>query len=227
MLTEEQRILLAKIASEKYQLDINSAQIAHLILDRFECKLNFGKENNIIKGKVEDFRNFPLRIEFEAPKGSPGRKALKTALQENLDLKFSCKLSTVSHTVKINTFSISSSEFQEMGIQEKLLGPASSAYVSRKQLNLLAGQLYSTLNIFEEYEMPENQFNLKFVEDFVRLAADQQFKHVRAMQALKELSSFGFQIGQDLHPGNLNLQYHMPAIFFHKIIIVCITLNEM
>jgi hypothetical protein len=208
MLTEEQRILLAKIASEKYQLDINSAQIAHLILDSFECKFYFGEGNNFIKGTVEDFRNFPLRIKFHAPKGSPGREVVKTYLQQNNDMEFSCKLSTVSHTVKINTLSISSSKFQEMGIQEKLLGPASSVYVSREQLNLLAGQLYSTLNIFEEYEMPENQFNPKFVEDFVRLATDQQFQHVPAMQALMELSSFGFQIGQDLQPGNLSFQSH-------------------
>ncbi len=204
MLTEEQRILLAKIASEKYQLDINSAQIAHLILDSFECKFYFGEGKNFIKGTVDDFRNFPLRIKFHAPKGSQGREVVKTYLQQNNDMEFSCKLSTVSHTVKINILSISSSEFQEMGIQEKLVGPASSVYVSREQLNLLAGQLYSTLNIFEEYEMPENQFNLKFVEDFVRLATDQQFQHVPAQQALMELSSFGFQIGQDLQPGNLN-----------------------
>jgi hypothetical protein len=128
-------------------------------------------------------------------------------LQQNIDMKFSCKLSTVSHTVKINTLSISSSEFQEMGIKEKLLGPASSAYVTREQLSLLARQLYSTLNVFEEYEMPEYQFNLKFVEDFVRLATDEQFQHVPAMQALNELSSFGFQIGQDLQPGDLKSQF--------------------
>jgi hypothetical protein len=201
MLTVEQRILLSKIASEKYQLDINSTQIAHLILDNFECKFYYGEENNFIKGKVEDFRSFPLRIKFNARKGSPGREVLKTYLQQNIDMEFSCKLSSVSHTVKINTLSISSSEFQEMGIKEKLLGPASSAYVTREQLSLLARQLYSTLNVFEEYEMPEYQFQQNFVENFVRLSSEQHFQHVPALEALKGLSSYGFELSQDLQPG--------------------------
>ena len=140
MLMEEQRMILSKTASAKYQLNINSAQIAHLILDNFEC--NFGTGKNWIKGKVEDFRKFPLRMDFDAPEGSTERETLKLYLQQgskNVDLKFSCKLSTVSNIVKINTLSISNSQFQELEIKEKLLGPASSAYISREQLNQLSG----------------------------------------------------------------------------------------
>ncbi len=103
MLTEEQRILLSKIASEKYQLSINSTQIAHLILDNFECNFYLGGKTSFIKGKVENFRKFPLRMEFDAPEGSPGREVFKTYVEQNKGLKFSCKLLSVSHTVKINT----------------------------------------------------------------------------------------------------------------------------
>jgi hypothetical protein len=201
MLTKEQRKLLSKTASEKYRLDIKPTQIAHLILDKFECKAYFHDKANFILGKVNDFRRFPLRMDFDAPEGSPGREFLKSNLQKNLNLQFSCQLSSVSHTVKTNTLAISSSEFQEMGIKEKLLGPATSAYVTRDQLNLLAGKLYSSLNVFEEYEMPEYQFQQNFVEDFIRVATEQHFQHVPALQTLKELSSYGFQIDQDLQPG--------------------------
>ena len=134
MLTEEQRIILSKTASDKYQLDINSTQIAHLILDNFECNFYFGGEKNFITGKVTNFRKFPLRMDFDAPEGSPDRKVLKNHFDQTnskFNLEFKCKLSSVSNTVKTNTLSISSSEFQEMGIKEKLLGPATSAYVSR------------------------------------------------------------------------------------------------
>jgi hypothetical protein len=202
MLMEEQRMILSKTASAKYQLNINSAQIAHLILDNFEC--NFGTGKNWIKGKVEDFRKFPLRMDFDAPEGSTERETLKLYLQQgskNVDLKFSCKLSTVSNIVKINTLSISNSQFQELEIKEKLLGPASSAYISREQLNQLSGELYSSLNVFEENEMPEYQFQQNFVEDFIRLATAEHFQQVPALQALKDLSSYGIDFGQDLQAG--------------------------
>jgi hypothetical protein len=200
-LTKEQRKLIAKTASEKYRLDIAPSQIAHLVLDRFECNFYFQDESNYITGKVRNFQKFPLRIDFDAPEGNPGREALLSGLQQNINLEFRCKLTAVSHTVKINTLAISSSEFQEMGIREKLLGPASSVYVSREQLNLLAGQLFSSLNVVEEYEMPEYKFKQNFVEDFIGLASEQHFHHVPAMEALKKLSSYGFQFQQDLQPG--------------------------
>jgi hypothetical protein len=204
MLTEEQRIILSETASAKYQLDIHSTQIAHLILDNFECNFYVGEANNFIIGKVKEFRKFPLRMNFDAPEGSAEREVLDYHLKEgnsNTDLEFSCKLSSVSNKVKINTLSISSSEFQEMGIKEKLLGPASSTFVSREQVIQLAGNLYSTLNVFEEYEMPESQFQENFVEDFIRLASEQHFHQVPALQALKELSSFGIDFGQDFQAG--------------------------
>jgi hypothetical protein len=68
-------------------------------------------------------------------------------------------------------------------------------------LNKLAGQLHTSLNIVEEYEMPEYQFQQNFVEDFIRLASEQHFQHVPALEALKELSSYGFEMSQDLQPG--------------------------
>jgi hypothetical protein len=120
---------------------------------------------------------------------------------KNVDLKFSCKLSTVSNIVKINTLSISNSQFQELEIKEKLLGPASSAYISREQMNQLSGELYSSLNVFEEYEMPEYRFQQNFVEDFIKLATADHFQQIPALQALKELSSYGIDFGQDLQAG--------------------------
>jgi hypothetical protein len=97
--------------------------------------------------------------------------------------------------------SISNSQFQELEIKEKLLGPASSAYISREQMNQLSGELYSSLNVFEEYEMPEYRFQQNFVEDFIKLATADHFQQIPALQALKELSSYGIDFGQDLQAG--------------------------
>ncbi len=213
MLTEEQKIKLSETASEKYQLKINSSQIVHILLESFQCNFYFEGETNFITGIVKNFRDFPLRMDFKAPKGSKEREVLDSYLnQGNMDLEFICKLTSGSHTVVTNTLAISSSQFQEMRIKEKLLGPASSVYVNRQQLNLLTGQLYSSLNVFEEYEIPEFQFQQNFVEDFIRQASDQHFHQVPALEALKDLSSFGMDIGQDLQPGN----FFYKKIFFLK-----------
>ena len=131
MLTKEQKILLSKTASEKYNLDISPSQIAHLILDNFECKFCYEQNKYCINGKVKNFRKFPLRMDFKEHEPNQGREVLKSYLQRNINLEFTCKLSSVSHIVKVNTLTISSSEFQQMGIKEKLLGPATSVYVSR------------------------------------------------------------------------------------------------
>jgi hypothetical protein len=134
------------------------------------------------------------------------KEVLKLYLQQgtkNVDLKFSCKLSSVSKTVGINTLSISSDDFQQMGIKEKLLSPALTVYVNRKQLNHLARQLYSSLNVSEEYDIPEHQFLKDFVDDFVTLATENNFQQVPAIQALIQLSSYGLQMAQEWQPGNL------------------------
>ncbi len=202
MLTPQQKESLSKSASKQYHMDIEPDQIAHLTLDSFECNLYFGGKTDFINGKVDNFGTFPLRMDFYAPKGSKEREILKTYLQHHSqDLKFKCKLSSVSQTVTVNSLAISNSEYEQMGIREKLLGNASSRYVNREQLNHLAGQLYSSLNVVEEYEMPEYQFQQNFVEDFIRLATAQHFQQVPALQALTELSSYGISFGQDLQAG--------------------------
>jgi hypothetical protein len=201
MLTQKQRTILAKAASEKYSHNIAPAQINHLVLDNFECKFCYHQNKNCIIGNVQQFLKFPLKIDFHAPEESQEREAFNNQLQQNSNLEFSCKLSSVSHTVKVNTLAISSSEFQQMGIRKKLLGSASTAYVTREQLNHLARKLHTTLNVAEEYEMPEYQFQQFFVEDFIRLATTHHFQHVPALQALKKLSPYRIDFGKNLEPG--------------------------
>jgi hypothetical protein len=207
MLTEEQREMLAKSASEKYQLDIKSTQIVNLILDNFECNFYFGEESNFIKGRVEDFRKFPLRMDFNAPEGSEERDALEMFLHQGnkeQEFRFSCNLSSGSQTLQVNTLTISSNDFQHLGLKEKLLGTAVSAYVTREQLNKLAGQLYSSLNLLEEFEMPRFQFQRIFIDDFLGLATEKNFHHVPVIEALKELSSYGLPTGQEFNSGILS-----------------------
>ena len=205
MLTPTHRQLLAQTATSKYGLDIKPSQIAHLVLDKFECNMfiNKGADRYLIHGEVVDFRAYPLRIDFLAPEGSPEREALQQRLDQKhkVNLQFVCQLASVGRVVRVNTLSISSFQFQELGITEKLFGPASSKYVTREQLNKLAGNIYSSLNIVEEYEMPELQFKSIFIEDMIRQAAAGHFQQVPVLEAIKELSSYGIDFDKDLKPG--------------------------
>jgi hypothetical protein len=133
MLTPEHRQLLAQTAASKYGLEIKPSQIAHLVLDKFECNmiLNKGADRFLIHGEVVDFRAYPLRMDFLAPEGSPEREALlhrlniKKKKNKKVNLQFVCQLASVGRIVRVNTLSISSSQFQELGITKKLFGPAS------------------------------------------------------------------------------------------------------
>jgi len=58
----------------------------------------------------------------------------------------------------------------QYGIEDKLFGNASRegkhcTYVSRHQMGLSSRNMYSTLNIYEEYEMPEREFDENFIQD--------------------------------------------------------------
>ena len=223
MLTPEHRQLLAKTATSKYGLEIKPSQIAHLVLDKFECNmfLNKGADRYLIHGEVVDFRAYPLRMDFFAPEGSPEREALQFRLNNNSknkndNLQFDCQLGSVGKAVLVNTLSISSSQFQELGITKKLFGQASAKYVTQEQLNQLSANIYSSLNIAEEYEMTELQFQSVFVEDIIRQVAAGNFQQVPTLQAVKELSSFGIKCSKGLLTGILILETLLLSLHFHK-----------
>ena len=65
----------------------------------------------------------------------------------------------------------------QYSIEDKLFGNASReekhcTYVSRHQMGLLSREMYSTLNIYEEYEMQEWQFDDNFIQDFIKQTAE-------------------------------------------------------
>ena len=145
-------------------------------------------------------------MDFLAPEGSSEREALKERLdsgpggRKKPRLKFNCHLASMGRVVRTNTLSITSSHLQDLGIFERLPGSAPAAYVTRHQMLKLAADMYSALDILEEYEMPEFQFQTVFVEDLIRQATGRHFVPVAASEALKQLSTFGIDFSGDLTP---------------------------
>ena len=106
---------------------------------------------------------------------------------------------------KTNTLTISAQQQQLLGLREKLFGQASSngpgdVYVTRDQMTDLASEMYSTLNIVEDYQIPEIQFSEAFVDGMINQIASSQFQQVPIDDVLASLSKFGFDIGEDLQP---------------------------
>ena len=208
MLTSTHRSVLASTARTKYRVEVTENQIVNLILSKFECFLvMFDDVGNkyLLKGKVSDFRHFPLRMNFYAPPRSTERKLFHEMLEDPSDLEFMCNFASTGKLAKTNTLTISAQQQQLLGLREKLFGQASSngpsdVYVTRDQMTDLASEMYSTLNIVEDYQIPEIQFSEAFVDGMINQIASSQFKQVPIDEVLASLSKFGFDIGEDLQP---------------------------
>lgn len=178
MKSDAARNALAAAARSKYKVNISDYQVVHLILSQFECSTilyDDGGYKNILKGKVTDFRNFPLRMDFVAPLGSHDRRLFEEALKESVaDFQFHCTMeSSGAKLIKTNTLTINADQLQQIGLEEKLFGPAgnngkSDVFVTRDQMSELSSEMYSALNIVEDYQMPEHQFKEAFIEEIIK-----------------------------------------------------------
>ena len=216
MLSPAHRNVLAEVAKKKYRVDVTGDQIFHLILSKFECSRKMYDKSTgakyLLKGEVSGFHHFPLQMDFEAPHGSIERRLFNKELDgEGRSRKFNCRVFSHGKVLKTNTLTITSYDQQLIGLEEKLFGSsntsatemreiATDVLVTRVQASELANEMYSSLNILEDYDMPELQFSEAFVNDLISKIAGSTFAHVPIDEALSSLSKYGFDIREDLKP---------------------------
>ena len=168
MLTNNQKLIIVDAIKNKYGFDtIDKSQVVNLILSRFDCsiKLKDGNRQRLMKGEVKNFYEYPLKLVFDAPIGSIQREIFeKLDENESLDLDLECEIEAGGVEKKQNILRIDFNQSNNLNIAEKLFGPASQVFVTREQLSNLAIEMYSNLNIVEEYELPIYQFNEEFIE---------------------------------------------------------------
>jgi hypothetical protein len=87
--------------------------------------------------------------------------------------------------------------FQKVSL-DKLFGPSSEVYVTRDQLSDIAIEMYTSLNIVEEYEMPMYQFNENFIEGLISQVSESTFKQVAFDEAIQPLSKYSTNFDNDL-----------------------------
>lgn len=203
MLTNEHRSILQEKINQTYKILVQNNQIVSLIPSRFECKLVFYQDDSkfLLIGKANQFNKLPIGIFFYAPRNSKERKALEKRISEDgsdLNLDFDCEVNKQGQAYRTNTLAINGEQLSQLGIVEDLFGPASEVFVTRNQLQDLASDVYSNLNIMEEYQIAESQFSENFIEDFIKQTASSVLKPVDFEDALSQLSPY--KINEDLKP---------------------------
>lgn len=109
MLTDEQKILLVKSASNKFKSNFTSDHIKNLKLSCFKCVINLlnedGSSMSDVYGEVKSFDQYPFRINLKMNEAE--KTKFKKLLTANDSLEFDCDLKskgffakTVLHTDK-------------------------------------------------------------------------------------------------------------------------------
>jgi len=192
MLTNNQKLMIVDAIKNKYGFDtIDKSQVVNLILSRFDCflKLKDGNRPRLMRGEVKNFYEYPLKLVFDAPIGSIHRETFeKLDENENVDLDLECEIEAGGVEKKQNILRIDFNQSNNLNIAEKLFGPASQVFVTREQVSNLAIEMYSNLNIVEEYELPIYQFNDEFIEGLIKQAATENFRQIPIDEAMQTLS---------------------------------------
>ncbi len=97
MLTDTHRNLFVDLIKDKYNINVKPRQILNLIPSEFRSSLTFtiDGEQITIYGQANNYKNFPLRIDFPAADGLVERAALEKKIKldgKKLDMEFKCEL---------------------------------------------------------------------------------------------------------------------------------------
>lgn len=91
---------------------------------------------------------------------------------------------------KQNVMQVSGEQIMQLSLDDRLFGPAGTTMVTRDQMTELASEIYTTLNVREDYEVPEERFGQAVVDSLVRQAASVGFGMTPVREALAGLSTY-------------------------------------
>ena len=210
MLTDEQQELFANKVKQKYNIQINPEQIVRLIPEKLTCNLDLLDNSNInsfsLKGYVRNLREYPLRVDFFYSKLRKERIMFEERLQmvhvdNHGQFSFDCLLETNGRKSKRNSFKMTLEQINSLNLIDDIFGPTSDrVYLTRNQIFTLSNNIFNSLKIEEIYEIPEHQFNQKFVSNLIEIVADSSFKNVDFESGLGFLSKYSLDLKDDFKP---------------------------
>ena len=197
-LSESVAVELAKEAQVKYDFNIEPSQFLSMDkhIESFRCFIDlFDSDKNEfvrIMGAAEIIANpvvlfFKLHNTFEKYENS-----LKDP-QRQVIIK--CNVQSRGKVRKQNVLTISSSIIDELNLKENLFGAsAAEVFITRNQLMELARRIYKSMHIEDKYEIHEELFKTKFVENLLFLTSDYTFEQIDIQTELEKLSYFAIDI---------------------------------
>jgi hypothetical protein len=206
MLTDEQKLLFVDKIKEKYNVEVKSEQIQNLVLKNLECITHFKDElrNNRsfgLVGRVENLDRFPLRIDFKAREGTRERRILEEKIKQAsnkdaLNLRFDCEFVLDEKADKQiepdQTLQIKSELLSKDGLLERLFGKSNLVFVMYEQMIQLASELYTQLNILNDFRVNEGEFVDLFLEGLLKQTSTKDVQFID-LNGLNELSPYGLE----------------------------------
>jgi hypothetical protein len=200
-IADEHKRALVNAVKEKYQVSVRPSQISNLPNVEMKCSLEFENESgNTVQfvGEMSNQFKYPFRVQFEVSQYErPNLEWLQSLIKtqgNKLDLEFGCIIKSTSRTVQENEFKLTSGNIKELSLVENLFGDAArnSIYVTRSQLESLAGQVYAEMSIAEEFQMRKSDFLNQFILGFLeQTASEVTDEFVEIDKALESVSFFG------------------------------------
>ena len=207
-LSDVQKKAIIENIKIKYGIDVHSSRIIKLMLSKLTCSIDFYCDNQIseesikLKGSSNVFSKFPVKVEFkELDKKTMA--CFDQYLVEHQNVDIHCIASRNSNTVKKNYFSVSTEEKNTNLVDKLFEGDGDEKYVSREQLLNLANEIYDSLNVYTEYEMPEDEFSSKFIKEIIK-QTNSSFKSVPLKEAFSSLSKYTIK---DFDPNVIESNY--------------------
>ena len=201
MLTNSHRLMFKEMIKRKYNIEVSNNQIGNIPLELFECSIFLFDESTnakyLINGQVKDFRQFPLKLQFDFSINTKERGIFEKRFSnqstdlEPFGMSFECKIASKGRKYEQNILKIN---LDQLFILNKLFGESTedTIFVNHEQMIRLASDLYTQLDIMCEYQMSEYQFSTIFIQDFIRQTSTGFFEFVPFNEALRSLSQYGF-----------------------------------
>jgi len=204
MLTSSYREKLKNQVLISKKINVTTSTFVDLEPNSLVCYLKIRntekKKNFNLKGSVNDFLSSPYELIFDYPIDSDETILLKEKIKNmnRSHLNLNCTSNAGSSVKKTNIFRISLQESNKMGLEDKLFGDARETYVTRDQLTKLSQEVQSNINVAEDYQISNDQFSQIFVEDLIKLVANDGLKSVPFEEALKSISKYSFDFQNDI-----------------------------
>jgi hypothetical protein len=211
LLTEEQKMELAKAAQFKYNIEsIRTRQIYLLNVDSFKCTTTImnpsSPHHNEVTfiGEALPGQSNMKTVRFKVPFSSNDRKILDKFVESDDHLEIHCQLIIHGKQFKTNSLTITTNQLKEIKLEEELFGHADSVYVTRNQMAKLTSNIKSIITSFENIEF-DDKFDQTFTNDLLKNLTNNTTNVEEAVEineALKCLSPYDYS--NDITPDVIN-----------------------